>query len=809
MIAAVTTFFLLLLSMSVTVLMQSAGGSAQMARRRPVTAGPSSSVKIRSGEAGSGSTTNTPLTLAPDAVLTLPSGCPNVMNDPTFEAGNPWTAWNIQTSTNLGSSMCDTSICNINGGQTAPFSGTNWLWFGGGLGAAESSTLGQTLTIPAGRGAFLRFQMKIQSVASPFDDTVKVKVDGVVQQMYTEPSTAEASYTERSVDLSAFANGASHTIVLEYTSADGNSNFLIDDVFLEVCSSAPSPNIPSSNVVTDSTFEAGTPWPAWTQSSTIFGSPMCDVASCGTSTSAGPFSGNNWAWMGGYSGNTAGTDTVSQVVSIPAGSRATLRFRSRFGAVSSPFNDTFKVKVDGNTLLTITEPSQPEATYFPRSVDLSAFANGASHTILFEYTGTGGGSSTANLDDIFLDVAGGGQRFVATLSGAQETPANGSLGSGVGLVTLNAAENQITVSLDYLGLGTAANMAHIHGSATSTPGNTGPILFDFGAVSGTAGAFSGMTFAITPAQVALLRAGLLYFNVHTANFGGGEIRGQIHADDMTANFDGDGKTDASVFRPTDTIWYALRSTDNNFSAAQWGLNTDKLVSGDYDGDARADVAVVRNGTWYIRRSSDGSLIALVWGFGTDIPVPGDYDKDGKTDIAVFRPSNGTWYVLRSSDGGFIGAQWGQNGDKPVPGDYDRDGRTDLAVFRPDDPVPGSGTWYVLNSSNNSFTQTQFGANSDKLVPADYNGDGKTDLAVFRPSEGAWYISRGSALNFDRIAWGLGTDVPVPGDYDSDAKADVAVFRNGTWYILRSLDNTLQVIPWGTNGDVPVPSIYVK
>src|SRR5205085_4820168 len=43
----------------------------------------------------------------------------------------------------------------------------------------------------------------------------------------------------------------------------------------------------------------------------------------------------------------------------------------------------------------------------------------------------------------------------------------------------------------------------------------------------TSGTIPEQTFAISAAQVADLRAGLFYFNIHTANFGGGEIRGQI------------------------------------------------------------------------------------------------------------------------------------------------------------------------------------------------------------------------------------------------------------------------------------------
>ena len=277
------------------------------------------------------------------------------------------------------------------------------------------------------------------------------------------------------------------------------------------------------------------------------------------------------------------------------------------------------------------------------------------------------------------------------------------------------------------------------------------------------------------------------------------------AKNVISDFDGDGKTDYSVFTPVSGEWKIEASSTGVFRSGAFGISEDKIVAGDYDGDGKSDFAVFRpsSGSWYILGSTNG-FQAISWGLSTDIPVPADYDADGKTDPAVWRPSNGTFYVLRSTLG-FSALQWGQTGDKPVVGDFEGDGKPDYGVYR-------AGVWYILQSSSSlmytfpSGAVPQFGNSTDKPIVADFDGDQRAEIAVYRPSDGSWYITKSTDNSFLVYNFGLAEDLPIPADFDGDGKADISVFRPSAnaWYRLNSTNGAFSAKTFGQSGDRPSP-----
>jgi CHRD domain/PEP-CTERM motif len=137
--------------------------------------------------------------------------------------------------------------------------------------------------------------------------------------------------------------------------------------------------------------------------------------------------------------------------------------------------------------------------------------------------------------------------YYANLNGANESPANASLGIGFALVTFDTSLQTMEVNVTFSGLTGTTTASHIHcctgvagtgtaGVATTTPTFTG---FPLGVTAGTYDHIFDLTLASSynpafitttvPAAEATLLAGIAtgnaYLNIHSTSVPGGEIRG--------------------------------------------------------------------------------------------------------------------------------------------------------------------------------------------------------------------------------------------------------------------------------------------
>jgi len=263
-----------------------------------------------------------------------------------------------------------------------------------------------------------------------------------------------------------------------------------------------------------------------------------------------------------------------------------------------------------------------------------------------------------------------------------------------------------------------------------------------------------------------------------------DVRFRVRTERTYADFDGDRRTDQTVFWPLGGRWYHWLSATRTVQERGWGWSAVTPVPADYDGDLIADLAVYHqaNGAWYIRKSRDAKLLQRQFGWAATEAIPGDYDGDGFSDFAVHNRADGRWYILRHDGTGFRTLRFGWHETVPVPADYDGDGVTDIAVY-----WPGQGRWFIVHSSSGRYVETGWGFAEALPVPADYDGDGIADLAVYWPRTGTWYIRQSTDRSTRIQPFGWYRALPVPGDFDGDGIDDIAVYEpgEGLWSIMHA------------------------
>ncbi|MBL8765028.1 MAG: CHRD domain-containing protein [Phycisphaerae bacterium] len=121
------------------------------------------------------------------------------------------------------------------------------------------------------------------------------------------------------------------------------------------------------------------------------------------------------------------------------------------------------------------------------------------------------------------EVRGQITTHTAVLDGIQETPSVATAANGFGVYNLNAFTGQLEYYIAYAGLGSPETAAHFHGRAIH--GVAAGVVFALPAGSPKSGVWP-YTGAVSTQD---LIDGLVYTNIHTVGFPGGEIRGQMCA----------------------------------------------------------------------------------------------------------------------------------------------------------------------------------------------------------------------------------------------------------------------------------------
>jgi hypothetical protein len=108
------------------------------------------------------------------------------------------------------------------------------------------------------------------------------------------------------------------------------------------------------------------------------------------------------------------------------------------------------------------------------------------------------------------------------------------------------------------------------------------------------------------------------------------------------------------------------------SAIVPGAGSDTARASDFDGDVRSDITVYQasTGYWLTLKSSSNFTTTMntSWGGAGYTPAPGDYDGDGKADLGIYQQSSGNWYILLSSTeyASSLSKNWGGSGYIAVP-----------------------------------------------------------------------------------------------------------------------------------------------
>lgn len=162
----------------------------------------------------------------------------------------------------------------------------------------------------------------------------------------------------------------------------------------------------STSVFDDNSFESGAGGDEWVSYSANYGSPLCGVECLG----GGPdqaFIGHGWVH---FRNDSEATETayVQQQVVFPEENRGNLRFYLHGFPATTQI--TLNVYVDKSLIVSLNETQLAAYTdYLPLAFDVTAFLDGGIHFVEISATMEAGDPASVYVDDICLELFGGGE----------------------------------------------------------------------------------------------------------------------------------------------------------------------------------------------------------------------------------------------------------------------------------------------------------------------------------------------------------------------------------------------------------------
>jgi hypothetical protein len=114
--------------------------------------------------------------------------------------------------------------------------------------------------------------------------------------------------------------------------------------------------------------------------------------------------------------------------------------------------------------------------------------------------------------------------FMSTLSGANEVPPNASPATGTSMGTYDDVTNMFMMDTSASGFTANVTAAHVH---VAPAGTNGGVLFPLTGATGSTNYTSNDMAVLSASEEIDFLAGNFYVNIHTSQFPGGEIRGQL------------------------------------------------------------------------------------------------------------------------------------------------------------------------------------------------------------------------------------------------------------------------------------------